>query len=395
MTRKITYLDNAATTFPKPEVVYLAQDEYSRQAANPGRGAHRLAMESARSVFEARNSVAALLGIKNVERLVFTPGCTHSINMALKGLGLQADDVVMVSSLEHNAVMRPLRQLEQEVGIKVAFLPYAAKGIVDLHSFIEGMLKVHPKLVIISEGSNVTGEMIDLRSVAAICGAHKVPLMIDAAQTAGRSRLSIEELGISIWCASGHKNLFGMPGCGLLYVAPHVQLRPLVAGGTGSRSDEFEMPDQFPDHLEAGTLAGPAIAALGAAARWIMETGVDNIIQHEMALTRQFLDWAAQRQAVRIYGNRENGGTSLVSFDVPGVACDRVAQILDDEYGIAVRTGLHCAASAHGTLGTLETGLVRASFSYFNTPEDVALLCEALQSIAARRDAGELHAGVS
>ena len=395
MTRKITYLDNAATTFPKPEVVYQAQDEYSRLAANPGRGAHKLAMESARRLFEARNSVAALLGIKNVERLVFTPGCTYSINMALKGLGLKADDVVMVGALEHNAVMRPLRQLEQEVGIKVAFLPYAAKGVVDLHSFIEGMLKVHPRLVIVSEGSNVTGETIDIRSIAAICGAHKVPLMIDAAQTAGRSKLSIEELGIAIWCASGHKSMFGVPGCGLLYVAPNVQLHPLVAGGTGSRSDEFDMPDQFPDHLEPGTLAGPAIAALGAAARWIMETGVDNIIQHEMVLTRQFLDWTTQWQVVRIYGNRSSGGTAVVSFDVPGVACDRVAQILDDEFGIAVRTGLHCAPSAHGTLGTMETGLVRVSFSCFNTAEDVALLCEALQSIATRRDAGELHAGVS
>jgi cysteine desulfurase family protein len=389
MTTDIIYLDNAATTYPKPEAVYRAQDEYSRQAANPGRGAHRMALNSARQIYETRVQLAEFLGTRNVERLVFTPGATHSINMALKGINVQPGDAVVVSAMEHNAVMRPLNQLAKQRGISLVTVPYARKGIVDLHALIKTLLEIKPKLCVFSEASNVTGELIDLKAIAAICGAHKVPLMVDAAQTAGRSSASIDDYKISIWCASGHKGLFGLPGVGLLYVAPEIELEPLVAGGTGSRSDEFEMPTAYPDRLEAGTSPGPAIAALSASVDWLRRTGVNNVVEKEQALTNQFLQWAWQSNAVRVYGNRsEAPGIAVVAFDIPGLSCDRVAEILDSQYGIAVRTGLHCAPAAHMALGTLQTGLVRASFSCFNTEQDVFALCRALETIASARDIG-------
>ncbi len=391
MSRPVVYFDNAATTYPKPEVVYKQQDEYFRSAANPGRGTHRLSLQSAKTVFDARLMLADLLGIKRPERLIFTPGCTYSINMALKGFPFEQGDVVLVSSLEHNAVMRPLRQLESSRGIKIAVLPYAEQGIVGLHALVEAMLRFKPRLCVLTEVSNVTGESIDLSSIAAICLANRVPLMIDAAQSAGASLHDFTQLGVSLWCASGHKGLLGPPGVGLLYVAPEVELTPLVAGGTGSHSEDLEMPVAYPDRLEAGSAAGPAIAGLGAAAAWLKETGIKNIIAAENALVEQFLDWALKTRTVSVVGKRTAFSTAVVSFSVPGVPCDAVAQILDAEFGIAVRSGLHCAAFAHGALGTLSTGLVRASFGYFNTPEQVDFFCNALTAIGAQAQSGTLR----
>lgn len=385
MTRKIIYFDNAATTFPKPEAVYVAQDHYFRSAANPGRGAHAMALASAHAVFEARLAAAELLGIREAQRLIFTPGCTYAINFALLGYPFQPGDVVLTTAIEHNSVMRPLRWLEQERGVVVKVLPYAPKTIIDLHNLIQTMLEAHPKLCVFSQGSNLTGEMLDMKTVAAICGAHKVPLMIDAAQTAGRTVESIDELGISIWCASGHKGLFGAPGVGLLYMAPQIQLNPTIMGGTGSQSDQLEMPDALPDRFEPGTLPGPAIAALGAGVRWLKEVGVPNVIAKENALAARFLEWAQRTGTVEWVGARAPGspGTSVVSFNLPGIGSDVVAQTLDTEFGIAVRAGLHCCSAGHAALGTTQIGLVRASFGYFNSEQEVDMLCSALSTIAA------------
>ncbi len=389
MTRKTIYFDNAASTYPKPEVVYTAQDDYFRHAANPGRGAYAMAIGSATTVFETRTSTAELLGIKQAERLIFTPGCTYSLNFALMGFPFKAGDVVLVSALEHNAVMRPLRWLVRERGIVVKVLPYAAKGIIDLHKLIKTMLEMRPRLCVFTHGSNVTGELLEIKSVAAICGAHKVPLMLDAAQTAGRTLDRVDDLGISLYCSSGHKGLFGAPGVGLLYVAPGIELSPVIVGGTGSNSEQLDMPEVYPDRFEAGSLPGPAIAALGAGVKWLEQTGVANVIEKEQAITQRFIDWCRQSGVVHVVGNRIDGvlGTSVVSFYVPGIGCDVIAQALDSEFGIAVRAGLHCAIVAHNALGSADIGLVRVSFGYFNTEEDVDTLCQALTTIASRATA--------
>lgn len=380
----VIYLDNAATTYPKPEPVYKAQDEYLRQAANPGRGAHALALASSRTIFETRLAVAGFLGVKHAERLVFTSGCTQALNTAVKGFALKEGDVVVTAPLEHNAVMRPLRQLEDFPGIKVHTLAYQPVGVISVDELSAVLAELGPKLCVMAEASNVTGELIDLAAVAEVCRGAGVPLLVDAAQSAGWTSHQLDGLGVSLWCASGHKGLFGPPGVGLLYVSPEVEVEPLIAGGTGSRSEQLEMPEHYPDRLEAGTLPGPAIAGLGAGVAWLEQTGLERVRSHERNLVERFVSWAQSSGSVEVYGPGPGGNrTGIVAFKVKGVSPDRVADRLDRDWGIAVRAGLHCAAQAHKALGTLATGLVRASFGYFNTVDEVDELCCALETISA------------
>lgn len=379
--KRSIYLDNAATSFPKPEEVYQAQDAYARSAGNPGRGAYRKSRDSAKQVFDNRMRLASFLGVRSPERLVFTGGCTQSINVALKGLGLQSGDLVLTGPLEHNAVLRPLRQLEKSNGIVVKVLPYASSGVIDIDALARLFSTVTPRLMVISEASNVTGELVNIADVAGLCAKHHVRLMVDAAQSAGFVESRIDDLGIGIWCASGHKALMGTQGVGLLYVAPYIQMEPLIAGGTGSLSHAAEMPDFYPDRLESGTLPGPAIAALGAAVQWIANTGLNKIRRHEMSLTNMFIDRMSRIHGVQIYGDLEAPRTPTVSFSVEGLTPNVIADTVDETFGIAVRPGLQCAALAHQTLGTSETGLVRVSFGYFNTHQDVEAMCEAIVGI--------------
>lgn len=416
VSKLIIYFDNAATTFPKPEAVYVAQDRYFRNSGNPGRGAHALALESARKIFETRKNIASFLGIPCAERLLFTPGCTYSINFVLKGLAMRkskvvrktsenltdenlhspirSGSIVLTSALEHNAVMRPLRQLEQSLGIKVHALPYARQGVVAADDLRKAVDQFNPALCLCTEASNVTGEVVDISMVAQICHEKSVPLLVDAAQSAGRIQAPVAMDGISFWCASSHKGLMGPPGVGLLYVHEDYELTPLVSGGTGSASENLDMPEVFPDHMEAGTMAGQVIAALGAGVQWLEQTSVQQIIEHETALANKFLFWCWEQDGIEVYGSgRQQPVEALhpasamphaipvVSFNLKRLSSDRVADMLNREFGIAVRAGLHCAALAHKTLGTLNQGTVRASFGWFNTKDEVEILCDALATI--------------
>lgn len=376
------YLDNAATTFPKPEEVYQAQDAYFRKAANPGRSAHGPAVESARTLFEVRLEAADFLGISDPSRLVFTAGCTASINAALKGLPLSSGDVVLTSALEHNSVMRPLRQLQNSLGIQVKQLPYAEAGIIDPEQLNAALAQFRPRLCVFAEASNVTGEVIDLPSIASACNLQQVPLMIDAAQSAGHVPQRIDELGISLWCASGHKGLLGAPGCGLLYISPRLNIEPLIAGGTGSGSENLEMPAFYPDRLEAGTTAGPAIAALGAGVKWLKVQGIENLEARARNLTERFIQGSRSVPGLRLYGSLRSKRTGIAAFALSNVTPDVVADKLDAGFGIAVRAGLHCAAAAHKSLGSLDTGLVRMSVGCFNQDSDIEAIIEALHQIA-------------
>ncbi len=389
MTDKIIYLDNAATSFPKPESVYVAHDAYFRSAGNPGRGAHKLALESARTIFDARTIVAEFLGADRSERLIFTPSCTYSINMVLKGCGLMRGDCVFTSALEHNSVLRTLKAMERELDLEIVVLPYADKGIIDPQE-LSARLDAHkPQLCVFTEASNVTGERLPIQQIAEICAARNVPLLIDAAQTAGSEANCLRHPGITYWASPGHKGLMGAPGAGLLYVRADNLLDPLVCGGTGSASESFAMPNVYPDRLEPGTIAGPAIAALGAGVEFVHKTGATLIAEHEHALATQFRQWCYANDWIRVAGKCFSGGTyvplfaaaPVVSFSLDKHSPDRVADILNLEYGIAVRPGLHCAAQAHQALGTTGTGLVRVSFGFFNTNDELAILCDALQRI--------------
>jgi cysteine desulfurase / selenocysteine lyase len=385
MKKPTIYFDNAATSHPKPEEVYRAADSFLRAGGSPGRSAHELSVMASRRVFEARMKIAGFLGIKSPERLIFTPGCTQSINMVLNGIAFRKGDRVLVSSLEHNAVMRCLHKLKSEKCIEIIRLPYFP-GQIFSEIELENQLKnARPALCVFLEASNVTGEVLDLSNVSRLCSLYETPLLVDAAQSAGVVQTRLDNLALTYWCASGHKGLFGVPGIGLLFVHPEADIAPLVYGGTGSHSQELSMPAVYPDRLEPGTMSGPAIAGLAAGVEFLERTGPDKIMAHEMDLCRSFLEWLKAQPDYRVVGTKARHRAPLVSFSIKGMDSNRVAELLDRDCGICVRSGLHCSASAHESLGTLESGLVRVSFSYFNTQKEVTTLCKALGHIASIR----------
>lgn len=304
--------------------------------------------------------------------------------MVLHGIGFEAGDLVLVSGVEHNAVMRPLKQLEKVRSIRLEQMPYVPGSIVDLKQLEELVSKRRPRLCAFLEASNLTGEMLDLESVSEILHKYDVPLLVDAAQSAGVFQSKISSLSaLRYWCASGHKGLLGMAGVGLLYVHPELDLEPLVFGGTGSRSEEMSMPSAYPDHLEAGTMPAPAIVSLGAGLEFIQKTGTEVIAKHEIDLASELLDWLSAKPEFNVVGASAKKRIPVVSFEIKGMDSARVAELLDRDYGICVRAGLHCASSAHRSLGTVERGLLRASFSYFNKKEELEQLKTALSNISA------------
>lgn len=385
MSEKRIYFDNAASSFPKPDAVIDAMSAFLKTCGNPGRGDHSFALEGARKIFDAREIIAKFFGVKLSERLIFTSGCTASINMVLRGMALGgrlgAGDVVIVSSLEHNAVMRPLAQLRELMGISYVVCE-AGEGF---ETRLNALVQEHkPKLVALTWASNVTGEVLPIESVARTLKAKNIPFLVDGAQVAGKLDVKLDDSGITFFCASGHKGLLGAPGVGLLYVAPDASLVPSILGGTGSRSESFEVPEEYPDHLEAGTLPGPAIAALAAGVHWLESEGVSTALKRELALTQRFLAWANGKDYIKVFGppGTENR-MPVVSFSMIDVHSSTLAERLDTEYGIAVRRGLHCASLCHEHLGTLKEGLVRASFGVFNIEAEVDTLTHALERIAS------------
>lgn len=382
---KSIYFDNAATSHPKPEEVYRAADSFLRRGGSSGRSAHKFALEASQKVYEARLSISRFLGINSPERLIFTPGCTQSLNMVLNGFAFSPGQRVLVSSLEHNAVMRSLHRLKFEKGIEIIRLPYFPGEIFKLVDLEWELKTARPALCAFMEASNVTGEVLDLEGVSSLCAKYDTPLLIDAAQSAGVVQAKLDRLQVSFWCASGHKGLLGVPGAGLLYVSPDAEIEPFVYGGTGSHSHQLSMPQAYPDRLEAGTLPGPAIAGLAAGVDFLERTGTEKILAHEMALCKLLMDWLAEKEEIRVVGSKDRRRAALVSFEIKGMDSSQVADLLNKDYGICVRSGLHCSASAHETLGTQESGLVRVSLSYFNTKNEVETLCKAIEHITRIR----------
>lgn len=407
MTQPLAYFDNAATSYPKPKEVYEACDYSLRNLGNPGRGSHDLALASARTLFDARETIASFLGISSSERLIFTPGCTSSLNMVLKGLPFKKGDLVIASPLEHNAVMRPLHQIELEKRIQIRTLDYVQGGtiidLVQLKQVLES--SPTPALCALAHGSNVTGEVLNLQAVSDLCAENRVPLLVDAAQTAGHVPVNLAELNVSFWCTSGHKGLMGPPGVGLLYVAPGCDLEPLVSGGTGSSSEKVEMPTVYPDRLESGTMPIHTIAGLARAVEWIEHVGPVRIWSHQMKLAAKFALWCSKQRDIELFGAWVNDGNAIdpeefnvvkddgttgdicadarmilpiVAFRLKNLDADKVLNTLDRDHQVAIRGGLHCAAVAHSSLRTTETGLLRASFGYFNTQDELQRLCDGL-----------------
>lgn len=404
MKRPTIYMDNAATSWPKPPAMLAAMRRFIEQVgANPGRSGHRPAVEAARVVYGAREAVAELLGASDPLRVVFTANATQALNLALRGLLVRGDHVV-TTGMEHNSVMRPLRALEQEEGLALTVVPCSPDGTLDPGD-VERALRPQTKLIVVNHASNVIGTVLPVREVAGIARRHGVLLLVDGAQSAGALPFSMEELGIDLVAFTGHKSLYGPTGSGGLVIGERVDVerfRPLVWGGTGSRSESETQPDFLPDRFESGTLNVVGLAGLEAGVRWVIDRGVEEIRAQEREMTAALI--AGLREIgdsgteVRVYGVTDvDRRLPTVSFTVAGMEPAEVGLRLDDEYGIAARVGLHCAPQAHRTMGTYPDGTVRLSLGAFTMEDDVAATVAAVQALAheagRRRDVRGEHAG--
>lgn len=373
------YLDNAATTFPKPERVYREAERVMRECGgNPGRGSHALALSAAEEIYSCREAVAELLG-GDPERVVLTPNATTALNLTLKGL-VRPGDHVLTSALAHNSVRRPLYDLAGQ-GVTVEEYPVFPRGE-SVAAVIGRMIRPNTRAVEVTLRSNIVSVGLPLSEIAALCKRRGLLLIVDASQAVGAMPLSIRNLGRAVVCAPGHKGLYGLPGSGFALFSKEIEAKevePLLSGGSGTHSADPRMPDLFPDRLEAGTMNAPAAASLRAGIEAIREIGIAEIANKERLLRRQMTSILGGMRKVQIYlPHADEGG--IVLFNLQGRSAAEVGEHLNSR-GIAVRTGLHCAPEAHRMLGTPEGGAVRVSFGAFNTEADVIALCRAVREM--------------
>jgi len=380
------YLDNAATTWPKPEAVYAAVDRYQRELGAPaGRSAYREATEVERLVAEARTRVAKMLGASDPRRIIFTSNGTDSLNLALHGL-LRTGDHVITTVCEHNSVLRPLRQLEDKGGVEVTRVPCDRLGVVAPEDIARACRR-NTRLIALVQASNVTGALQPVEAVGAIAAEREVLFLVDAAQSLGHLPLAVEQLGVHLLAAPGHKGLLGPLGTGVLYVAPGVerQLAATRQGGTGTQSESDRQPQTLPDKYEAGNLNVPGIVGLSAGMGFLSERGLAPMRAHERALTAQLLAGLASMPRVRVHGPADAARQlGVVSISITGYDPQEVAATLDAAYAIQVRGGMHCAPLMHESLGTAKLGgTVRFSVGAFNTPEQIEQALHAIAEISS------------
>jgi cysteine desulfurase family protein len=375
------YLDNAATTFPKPEGVYEKTFHFLKDSAgNPGRGGHHFANASQQLIEETRSKLARFLGVRDARRLIFTSGCTDSINTVLKGY-LQPGSHVIASNLDHNAVSRPLESLRRIGSIDVTRIPFDQEGYINVNRIKVAVLD-STTLIVLSHGSNVIGTLQNLEEIAAFAKETGIPLLVDAAQTAGRIPIAADAAPMFVAC-SAHKALFGLPGLGLLTLPQNTSIRPMREGGTGTSSESVIHPEQLPERLEAGTPNVPAIASLCFALDFLEHEGVELIHRKEMELVNHLVDQLKAEERVILHSDPTKGPhVAVVALNIRNVPAEEAAAILDQKFGIAVRAGLHCAAVLHQQLGTLPGGCLRISPGLFNSKEEMDQLAKALVVIA-------------
>lgn len=380
--RRILYFDHGATSWPKPQPVIDAVVRAMTEAGgNPGRGAHTLALAAARTVLEARSTVARLLGVPDSRDIILTPGCTWALNLALKGLLKRGDRVVM-SSVEHNACVRPLAWL-QTAGVKLAIVQADAEGHLDPDEVERAVMSAPTTAVVCQHASNVTGTIQPVGDFADIAHAAGALMIVDGAQGGGHLELDLPALGADAYAISGHKGLLGPQGSGVLYLAPGVEPRELIQGGSGGSSGKLEMPRERPDRYEAGTAPTPAIAGLGAGAAFLLEQG-EAIRADERRLTRLLLEGLVAIDGMTVLGPPAGEQrVPIVSVTHERVPADRIAFELDKRYGIAIRAGHHCAPAAHRSIGTGETGAARFGVGWGLTEGDVAAAIAATAEVCA------------
>jgi len=376
------YLDNAATSHPKPDSVAEAVARYLREVgASPGRSSHGLARRADEVVFRTRETLARLFGVARSERIVFTSNATEALNLAIKGTLSQGRHAI-TTSLEHNSVLRPLRTLQRR-GVELTVVKTGG-GTIDPDE-VRRAIRPGTGLIATTFAGNVTGELVAVRRIGEIAREHGVPYLVDAAQAAGSVRIDLGNMPVDMLAFTGHKALMGPMGTGGLYIAEGIEIEPLKEGGTGSDSPNPLQPEALPDRFEAGTLNGPGIAGLGAAVQYILERGIDSIREHELALAVRLEKGLEDIEGVRIHSSAAiSDRIALTSITVAGMESQEAAYRLDRKFGICVRGGLHCAPEAHRSIGTFPGGTVRFSPGPFTTEEDIDAAIEAVSAIATR-----------
>lgn len=378
------YLDNGSTAFPKaPGVGEAMLDYVNCVGVNVGRGSYGAAYEAAETVLEVRERLCRLFGFHRAENVIFTGGVTAALNQLLKGL-LRPGDRAAATSMDHNAVLRPLAQLAEE-GVETEIVPCGPDGSLNLER-LEETLRRRPRVLVLSHASNVCGTVLLVREAAALCHQYGTACILDSAQTAGKLPIPMGEWGLDAVAFAGHKGLLGPQGIGGFLVTEALagEMRPLLAGGTGSQSHLETMPDFLPDRFEAGTLNLPGIFGLRAALSYLEAAGVETIRQAEMDRTGRLLAGLAGIGGVRVVGRQDSQGrTAVVSIDFPGGDNAQAAYLLESRYGVLTRCGLHCAPRAHQTLGTYPQGTVRLTPGHTTTEEEIDQALEAVAEVAA------------
>ncbi len=381
---KPVYFDNAATSWPKPPEMMEAMVRFNESiGANPGRSGHRLSIEAARVVYEARECAARIIGSPDPLSISFAKNATEAINCVLLGL-LKAGDHVVTSGMEHNSVMRPLRFLERQ-GVGLSIAPCSPAGVLDPDDAMRAV-KGNTKVIVVTHASNVTGTLLPLDDLARIARERGIVFVVDASQTAGSIPLDVVRTGIDVLCFTGHKSLLGPQGTGGFYIRKGLEesVSPLMRGGTGSASEFEEQPDFLPDRFESGTPNAIGLAGLAAGIRFVLGLGVEAIREKEAHLTRLFLEGMAGMPGTRLYGPQNvRQRTAVVSFNIVGMSPSEVAFELDEQFAVLSRPGLHCAPAAHRTIGTFPEGTVRFSFGYSTTEDEVRRGIEAVAHISA------------
>ncbi len=372
------YLDNAATSWPKPETVYQEVEKALRMGGNPGRGVNTTSLSASRILFEARRELADFFNAPKPERIIFTQNATEGINLILKGY-LSSGDHVLISSVEHNAVVRPLETLKEQ-GIDYSLIPCDETGLIDI-ALMKKLIKQNTKLIVLTHASNVLGTIQPVQEMGAIANKHGIYFMVDASQTAGILPIDVQNMKIDFLAFTGHKGLMGPQGTGGVYIREGLQVKSLIQGGTGHHSASLTQPVVLPEGLESGTRNLPGIAGLLAGVRYC-RTHRAEMRAHELKLIDRLISYLKQKPKVSYYGPRKaEDRVGLIAFNIEGFSADTVGTLLDRTYGIISRTGLHCSPLAHRVAKTIETGSLRISVGPFTTEDDIESLIQALDSI--------------
>jgi cysteine desulfurase family protein len=377
----LTYFDNAATSFPKPDIVYKSiLEAMSEYGANPGRSGHKLALKINRKIYNTRESLADLFQIKDPMNVIFTFNGTESLNLGIKGV-LKPGDHIITTSMEHNSVLRPIKYLER-FGVQSTIVQADSLGKMN-PADIKKAIKSNTKIIEVTHISNLTGTIMPIQEIGAIAKENELIFMVDAAQSAGVYPIDVEAMNIDILAFPGHKGLLGPQGTGGLYIRQGLNVEESLQGGTGSISESLVQPNMSPDRYESGTPNGPGIIGLGAGLEYIKSVGMENIRKHEEKLTEYFIEEMKKIAGVKLYGPCDiRQQAAVVSLNIKDYDSSEIAYILDEQYDIMVRSGLHCAPLAHKTIGTFDQGAVRFSFSPFNTVEEIEYGIRSIKEIA-------------